>query len=77
LCAGVGFEGGIDYDIMEYYFPRWINQQNKYTYAPHKIDLRFSLENAWKTYAPMWEQYSPNKDCDVYEEWIYLPIALK
>ena len=78
LCAVIGFEGGIDYDTIDYYFSKWINcGQSKYKINPHKIDSRFSEDNAWKTYSPIWEYYSPNKDCDVYEEHIYLPITPK
>ena len=78
LCAAVGFEGGIDYDTIDYYFEKWIKcKQSKYKLDPYKLDPRFSEENAWITYSPIWEYYTPNKDCDVYEEWIYLPITLK
>lgn len=78
LCAVIGFEGGIDYDTIDYYFSKWINcGQSKYKINPHKIDPRFSEGEAWKTYSPIWEYYSPNKDCDVYEERIYLPITPK
>lgn len=78
LCAVIGFEGGIDYDTIDYYFSKWINYgQNKYNLDTQKIDHRFLEENAWKTYSPIWEYYSPNKDCEVYEERIYLPVKHK
>lgn len=74
LCAVIGFEGGIDYDTMHYYFEKWTTAQSKYKPDVHKIDPRLPEECAWKTYAPIWEYYSPNKDCNVYEERIYMPI---
>ena len=78
LCAVIGFEGGIDYDTIDYYFSKWIHcGQSKYKINPRILDLRFIEDNAWKTYSPIWEYYSPNKDCAVYEEHIYLPITLK
>ena len=77
-CAVIGFEGGIDYDTIEYYYAKWIScGQNTYKITPHIFDLRFTTDDAWKTYAPMWEYYSPNKDCAIYEERIYLPITPK
>jgi len=78
LCAVIGFEGGIDYDTIDYYFAKWINcGQSKYKIDPQKLDPALSVDNAWKTYSPIWEHYAPNKDCEVYEESIYLPITLK
>lgn len=74
LCAVIGFEGGIDYDTIHYYFEKWTTAQTKYKPDVQKIDPRFSECSVWKTYAPIWEYYSPNKDCDVYEERIYMPI---
>jgi len=75
LCAVIGYEGGLDYDdICNYFRDIWI-EQSKYKPDPHKIDPRFPEDYAWKTYCPVWEYYSPNKDCDVYEERIYLPIV--
>lgn len=60
LCAVIGYEGGIDYKtITGYLYGVWL-EQNTY-----KVDHRF---------AGTWEYYSPNKDCDVYEERIYMPI---
>lgn len=74
LCAVIGFEGGIDYDTIQYYFEKWTTVQNKYEPDVHKIDPCFPEEYVWKTYAPIWEYYTPNKDFDVYEERIYMPI---
>lgn len=74
LCAVIGFEGGIDYDTIHYYFEKWTTTQNKYKPDVHKIDPHLPEDFAWKTYAPIWEYYSPNKDCEVYEERIYMPI---
>ncbi|MCL2406485.1 MAG: AraC family transcriptional regulator [Defluviitaleaceae bacterium] len=75
LCAVIGYEGGVDYDeINDYFRDKWIAQSG-YKLDPHKIDPNFPVDYAFKTYAPLWEYYSPNKDCPVYEERIYLPIT--
>lgn len=74
LCAVIGFEGGIDYDTIHYYFDKWTTAQNKYKPDTYKIDPRLPEDYVWKTYAPIWEYYSPNKDCEIYEERIYMPI---
>jgi AraC-like DNA-binding protein/predicted transcriptional regulator YdeE len=74
LCAVIGFEGGIDYDTIHYYFDKWTHSQDKYKPDVHKIDCRFPADFAWQTYAPIWEYYSPNKDSEIYEERIYMPI---
>jgi len=76
LCAVIGFEGGIDYDTIDYYFAKWI-RQSQYRLDPQKIDPGFSENAAWKTYSPIWEYYAPNKDCPIYEERIYLPVTPK
>lgn len=77
LCAVIGVEGGIDYDTIQYYFEKWTTEQSRYKPDTHRIDPGFSEELAWKTYAPIWEYYSPNKDCDVYGERIYMPVKRK
>lgn len=60
LCAVIGYEGGLDYrTITEYLYGVWL-ERNTY-----KVAHRF---------AGTWEYYTPNKDCDVYEERIYMPI---
>ena len=75
LCAVIGYEGGIDYDEINNYFrDRWLVQSG-YNLDPHKIDRGFPLDYAFKTYAPLWEYYTPNKDCVVYEERIYMPVT--
>jgi len=77
LCAVIGYEGGLDYDtINDYFRDKWL-EQSGYNLDPHKIDPRFHVDYAFKTYAPLWEYYSPNKDCDVYEERIYMPVVPK
>ena len=74
LCAVIGYEGGLDYDeINDYFRDKWI-EQSGYKLDPHTIDPGFPLDYAFKSYAPLWEYYSPNKDCEVYEERIYMPI---
>lgn len=75
LCAVIGFEGGIDYDTIAYYFAKWTKEQEEYKPDPQKIDSRFHVDYAWKTYHPIYEYYTPNKDCDVYEERIYFPVT--
>ena len=76
LCAGIGFEGGIDYDELSGYFrDKWLKEQSKYKADPHKIDPRFSEDCIWEKYWPVWEYYTPNKNCDTYEEWLYLPVT--
>jgi len=74
LCAVIGYEGGVDYDeLCEYFRDKWL-KQSSYKPDPHKIDSRFSKANVWKTYFPIWEYYTPNKDFELYEERIYMPV---
>ena len=60
LCAVIGNEDDINYkEVTDYLYGVWL-EQNAY-----KIDFRFPAA---------WEYYSPNKDCEIYEERIYMPI---
>jgi len=74
LCAVIGYGGGVDYDeLCEYFRDKWLKQSG-YKPDPHKIDSRFPKAYAWETYFPVWEYYTPNKDFELYEERIYMPV---
>ncbi len=60
LCAVVGYEGGLDYQIV-----------SKYLYGTWFERNTYKIEH---NYPGTWEYYAPNKDCEVYGESIYMPI---
>jgi len=64
LCAVVGYEGGLDYrEVTDYLYQIWFEQN---TYKTGHLQAY--------PYATV-EYYAPNKDSEVYDERIYVPIS--
>jgi len=75
-CAVIGYEGGVDYnELCEYFRDVWLKQSD-YKPDSQKISPFFSPLKAWENYYPIWEWYAPNKDSNMYEERIYMPVEI-
>lgn len=63
MCAMIRYDGDIDYmDVINYLYSIWFEQNTFKT--GHLLDYPYCAV----------EYYSPNKECEVYNERVYIPI---